>query len=389
MEFQILEQNENEPDIVFTRYLYIKQEVKLALLASLLNKSYDALFWAYELYYSGFVYELLELIFKIYYDFYAVLGSSFEPYLIKKANDILRNYNRRTPNDDKLIGAIIRNMLERPFNTDVFMLQNICNIFDVECIDPPNIKEWINNDEYLTIAQFVLREQLDPKDIYRIVLDVFEENGLQINKSKLMTNFVRSRIVSVDTKQLLLSKIMELFARKHGLIMGKNKYATFDVSETILYETLNHNAEHIKCYNVLEHVCKIGVNDANYLCLFDLGRNKLTNDGLRKLYNVEWIYYASWSQFWAEKIGICDGKINYEGKQVVFDEETDMCDKFHDNYDYEPDEQPIHVKNKSVMSISANMTWRIFYERHKNEHLFELDEDMLDEISQMKLKYIK
>ena len=35
--------------IIFTRYLYLKDEVEIALLASLLNKKDDALFWAFEL----------------------------------------------------------------------------------------------------------------------------------------------------------------------------------------------------------------------------------------------------------------------------------------------------------------------------------------------------
>ena len=37
-------------NLVFTRYLYLKDEVKLSLLVSILNKSDDAIFWAYELY---------------------------------------------------------------------------------------------------------------------------------------------------------------------------------------------------------------------------------------------------------------------------------------------------------------------------------------------------
>ena len=39
-----------EPNFVFTRYLYEKDEVKLALLIALLNKKEEAIFWAYELY---------------------------------------------------------------------------------------------------------------------------------------------------------------------------------------------------------------------------------------------------------------------------------------------------------------------------------------------------
>ena len=40
---------ENAQKFIFTRYLYIKDEVKLTLLTSILNKSEKSIFWAYEL----------------------------------------------------------------------------------------------------------------------------------------------------------------------------------------------------------------------------------------------------------------------------------------------------------------------------------------------------
>lgn len=387
-----------QPDIVFTRYLYIKQEVKLALLASLLNKKEDALFWAYELYYSGFVYELFEVLFKIYYDFYAMLNEGFETYLLKKTKDLLMNYNR--PNgDDKSIGSIIKNFLNRPFNTDVFMLQNICNIFEVETEINNNSKIqdlitlWIKENDYLNISQFVLNEldncSLDPIDVYGIVLDAFAEiEGLQINKSKHLSSFNRSKIININTKHILLAKIMQLFARKNGLSVGKNKYIIFDISETVLYETLDHINDIIKNYKILQYACKLGVNDEKYLCLFNLGRNKLSNDILKNIYNSSWEYYASECPFWAERILLCNGKFDHLNKKVIFDDD-DLFDKFHDNYDYEPDEQPLFVKNKTIMPIEDTMTWRNFYEIHKNANLFELDTIMLDELSTHKIQYTK
>lgn len=387
-----------DPDVVFTRYLYIKQEVKLALLASLLNKKEDALFWAYELYYSGFVYELFEMLFKIYYDFYAMLNEGFETYLLKKTKDVLKNYNR--PNgDDKSIGSIIKNFLNRPFNTDVFMLQNICNIFEVDygITDDSQIEDlitlWIKENNYLNISQFVLNElenySLDPIHVYGIVLDAFlETSSLGVNKSKELSAFNRSKIVNIDTKLILLAKIMQLFARKNSLSMGKNKYIIFDISETILYETLDQTNDVIKNYKILQEACKLGVNDEKYLCLFNLGRNKISNDILKNIYNCSWEYYASECPFWAERIQLCHGNCDHLNKKVVFDDD-DWFDKFHDNYDYEPDEQPLFVKNKTIMSIEDTMSWSSFYERHKNEHLFELDDIMLDELSSHKIQYIK
>ena len=75
--------------IIFTRYLYLKDEVEIALLASLLNKKDDALFWAFELYFSGFESELIEILWKIYYEFYYSLNPSFECYFLKKHKQFL------------------------------------------------------------------------------------------------------------------------------------------------------------------------------------------------------------------------------------------------------------------------------------------------------------
>ena len=78
-------------DLVFTQYLYIKEEVRIALLVSILNKSDDAIFWAYELYHSGFKHELLNLIWKIYYDFFATLNPTYEAYLLKKHKELIND----------------------------------------------------------------------------------------------------------------------------------------------------------------------------------------------------------------------------------------------------------------------------------------------------------
>ena len=88
-------------DLVFTQYLYIKEEVRIALLVSILNKSDDAIFWAYELYYSGFKYELLNLIWKIYYDFFATLNPAYEAYLLKKYKELLLDARELANNFDE------------------------------------------------------------------------------------------------------------------------------------------------------------------------------------------------------------------------------------------------------------------------------------------------
>jgi hypothetical protein len=111
---------ENNVTFIFTRYLYEKEEVKFALLVELLNKTEDALFWAYELYYSGFIDELTELLWKIYYDFYATLNPNFENYLIK-----IFSYDLTNHENEKLIFMIINDFIIKPYNVDVFILDQL------------------------------------------------------------------------------------------------------------------------------------------------------------------------------------------------------------------------------------------------------------------------
>jgi hypothetical protein len=167
-------------NLVFTQYLYIKEEVILALLVSILNKSDKAIFWAYELYYSGFKYELLNLIWKIYYDFFATLNPAYESYLFKKHKELLSDNKQ----NEYIICSIINDLLFRPFNSDVFMLRIVCETFIIE-INLNNTKEtelynmfkqWITNNDFRSIAQWVLNmnKSVSLLKIYEICLDIFD-----------------------------------------------------------------------------------------------------------------------------------------------------------------------------------------------------------------------
>ena len=106
-------------EIILTRYLYLYDEVKVALVSSLLNKNQDqSLFWACEIYYSGYIDEFFDLIWKIYYDFYSTLNPGFRDYILKKQNE----HNNQV-DEFKIIVLIISNLLIRPYNLDIFMLR--------------------------------------------------------------------------------------------------------------------------------------------------------------------------------------------------------------------------------------------------------------------------
>ena len=386
-------------NIIFTRYLYLKDEVKLALLVSLLKKSDDAIFWAYELYYSGFKTELFEFIWHIYYVFYATLNPSFEAYLLNKRNEMLK--------DEKLVSAIVQDLIIRPFNTDVFFLNIICKTFEIECkykdkdmIDENNNKKcmlytshlyeqlmfWIDAHDYRSIAQFILNDKNAKKNnlnalftneyIYAQAIDVFISNftGLKLAKKRLQKEFNNG-----DKSDLvLLAKIMTLFSLKDKLVKGKNFYITISPEEIVQYETIDATDE-LRAYRILKTACICGIDDLKHLSLFKLERDKL-NKSLIDLYNDKWLYQASFSPLWFDRIKSHRGYVDYINQKVEFVDD-ELQQSFYTKYGYEADEQPINIKEKSIMAIEKVNNWTSFYNTYNQNNLFKMDEDELEELN--------
>jgi hypothetical protein len=407
-------------NIVFTRYLYLKDEVKLALLVSLLKKSDDAIFWAYELYYSGFKVELFEFIWNVYYLFYATLNPSFEAYLLNKKNEMMK--------DEKLVSAIIQDLIIRPFNTDVFFLNIICKTFEIECKYKVNdeydfiaaeecksnslnkkIKKtnkikcmlytshlyeqlmlWIDAHDYRSIAQFILNDKnvkqhkLNPmftnEYIYAQAIDTFISNfaGQKLAKKRLLKEFN-----SGDKSDIvLLAKIMTLFSIKEKLIKGKNFYITISPEEIVQYETILPTNE-LRAYRILQNACICGIDDLKHLSLFKLERDKLNKLGINlvDVYNDKWLYQASFSPVWFDRIKNHRGYVDYIKEKVEFVDE-DLHQEFFAKYGYEPDEQPTNVKERSIMTIEKVNNWSAFYNTYNKNSLFKMDEEELEELNE-------
>jgi hypothetical protein len=382
----------SDSDLIFTRYLYIKEEVRLALLVSILNKSDDAIFWAYELYYSGFKFELLNLIWKIYYDFFATLNPTYESYLLKKYKELILNDNENQ--EDKMCSSIIQDLLFRPFNSDIFMLRNICENFEIDIIYHNesniehiedvhnNIMQWVVNEDLRSIAQWILNlnKDIKPVVIYNICLDVFEKEFSIINckqKAKLEKEFVSVIKLNIDTNITLLSKIIQLISKKVELKKGRSIYINVEPEDIILYETIIGSNE-IKHYDILEKVYICGIDDLKHLSLFKLTRNKYN---LQEEYWYRWEYHASFSPLWSKRIKQFGGYLDHIKKKVIFEEEPDddLMQEFYGLYGLEPDEQTSQIQNKSIQSIKKTYDWKWFNDKYKKNGLFKVYEEELEE----------
>jgi hypothetical protein len=374
-------------EMQFTRYLYEKDEVKLALILCVLNKKEEeAIFWAYELYYSGFQSELVTLFWSLYYDFYYTLNPSFEKYLQTR---LKKNLDLDTDSVN-YISMIVNNFMIRPHSMDVFMLKQIVNICDFDKTDiqeyidsPGNNLEVIRREmisairtkDFMILASLIL---IDIKDehidaMFEVVINYFvTELGLKKKAQDYDKNATNKRV-------LILCRIVYYFTVTANKKMGKNLYIHVEPEEVVLYETI-----HTGVPRKILRLAKIyAIDSYNYLSLFDLKRE--TQD-IKTAYYYDWLYYASYSPLWRTRILKHNGVIDQKNHKVEFDD--DDIDEFYDNYGYEPDEQSLEVENKTIQDIRKERNWLSFYKEHNINGVVEIEDDILSSIDKITYKNI-
>lgn len=372
-------------NLVFTRYLYLKDEVKVALLLSILNKSDDAIFWAFELYYSGYKNELFVFIWQIYYDFFATQNPSFAPYLLKKLSSKVI--------EDRLVSSIVQNLLIRSFNTDIFLLRTISECFENEVEE--NLERILENKDYRQLATYILSNKKEKEiDLYKRVLNYFKLTNQQ-NLLKDLTSLLTN---SISTKVILLANVLSLITFDKIQTKKVNFYVRVDPEDVVQYETIEAS-ENLKPYHILKQACVCQIDQHSFQNLFQSFRNQNIKNGLKEKYDDwssrsilekysdNWLYHAAFSPIWFDRIKSCQGYINYQKNEVKFINE-DCEEKFHSKHNLEPDEQPLFVKENALgKNINLKRTWHQFFATYKNGGLIDTDEDELEELNSEPLKY--
>jgi hypothetical protein len=372
-------------EIQFTRYLYEKDEVKLALILCILNKKEEeSIFWAYELYYSEFKSELVDVFWSLYYDFYYTLNPSFEKYLQTR---LKKNLDLDTDSVN-YISMIVNNFMIRPHSMDVFMLKQIVDICDFDKTDiqdyitkPGNNLEVIRRElvtalrtkDFMILASLIL---IDIKDehidtMFEVATNYFvTEMGLKKKVQDYDKNATNKRV-------LILCRIVHYFTVTANKKLGKNLYVHVEPEEVVLYETIHAGVPR----KILPLAKIYAIDSNNYLSLFDLKRE--TQD-IKTAYYYDWLYYASHSPLWRTRILKHNGVIDQKNHKVEFDD--DDIDEFYDNYGYEPDEQSKEVENKTIQDIRKERNWLSFYKEHNINGVVEIEDDILSSIDKITYK---
>jgi len=114
--------------MILTRYLYNKNDVFIVLLVSLLEKDKErTLYWAFELYHSGFEIEVFEFILKVYREYYEKYNPKFKRYFLDKYNQwrSIKEYMTFIEKE-RILSSLLLNLLFRSYkeknNENIFVL---------------------------------------------------------------------------------------------------------------------------------------------------------------------------------------------------------------------------------------------------------------------------
>lgn len=347
----------------FTRYLYLKEEVEVAMLMSLLHGDKErALFWAYELYYSGLVDGLLLSLWRIYYEFYAMLNPALETYLKKKQTEIASKEET-----GHFVGIFVHNLLIRKYTLDVFMLREVSVNIELDEADAKlSLEERFSNNNYEAIAHAMFDACTSVEDcepIVAVATTYFKSQG--IKNPKLLKDL---RVEGLHPAIVLMSRIMHYYAdlnkNKNNIKMGKNLYLVVEPEEMNAYKTIkakydlspNKILQKAVIYSPIDH-------GYNYVHLF---RNDYTRSAtILDDYRSNWLYYAAKSTpIWKERLAEYGGQVDEETGWIRWGDD-DGEELFYEAYGYDPEEQPVEVfyRNIPPMEPSKNITWRAFYNK--------------------------
>lgn len=135
---------------LFTRYLYVKNDIVWTLFYNIVWGDLDqALFWCYELYYSGFQDEIFEILIFIYNVCYKHVNSSRIALFLEN----IHSQWKENPTHDWLLATYVANIIYRKHDLMGFIRKYDSYQYerDLEHSDLPPIREFLKNKKIIYV----------------------------------------------------------------------------------------------------------------------------------------------------------------------------------------------------------------------------------------------
>lgn len=264
---------------IFTRYLYFKTEVINSLHWSLLDHQIEeSLYWAYEIYFSGFQDE----IFSFLHEFYRMYQKEIHPEYDYRISKLYEEWVE-TKKDHCIIGTVVKLISDGKLSITNMLRRK------------QNVKVYKHPIETKIENEFVEINRLLPEDIHKY-------HTLKLTKSMRNWSFLDKVACKFHIRRIMCSDLSIV----HPLVDSFN---------------------------------------------FD-----------------DWLYYASFTPIWRQRISKFKGKIDDINNTVIIEDE-----EFNNTYDYEPDEQSKELKQMlwcNGLEIYENLPISEFCKKYSNDNVY-------------------
>ncbi len=276
--------------MMLSRYLHNYDSLRKAFENALIEKKDDAcMYFAYELYFSGWESDVWEIIWKVYYLFKALGYPEYEIYLKNKEKEW------KSTNNSTLIREVLQDLLIR---------QNF----------PLG-----ENESYKILTK---KSKPDLELVYKDV-------KTNVFKRARMIKYNPRNMTFLD-KEILILRIIQLQSK---LINRKIEFYTeVEQEEVEKYQTKQE--EDAKSWKILRNTISYNTDDFIYEKVSNLNPSEFLDN---------WLFYAKDCPLWKKRLS----KYNHQVKlnKIEFENE-DQEEDFWNKYNLEPDEQPKDIQIK-------------------------------------------
>jgi hypothetical protein len=325
--------------VILTRLLYSYDEVILNIMFSLFEKKNfnKVIFWTAEVFHSGFVRELYDFTYKIYYDFYA-LYSNIPVYKIEKKLSKFKKEKEIRP----LLECLYILYQSEPF-CEIFIIAYFTKFKKVT-----KIKNFKNVFDIINLLITQKKINLVINYLYAMITQNKNETIEAYNEFiKNLTN--KKSSFKIKGNIAIFSQLLAHFFKNVEFDIIKNKkkrnnYKNFSQEFINYYDTLTFE----KYENALQKKRHYEIDDiagSFYLDRF------VEKKDISQIFWYNWEYYSRNTPFWMKKYK--NYNIQWDKKDIIFPND-DKLEEFYGKYSYDLDELPFDVSNKSIKKIEKN-----------------------------------
>jgi hypothetical protein len=232
---------------------------------------------------------------------------------------------------------------DRVFITRMYYNQNIDNLTILRGKIPEKYKK-IKNKKCQVLIRFL------EKNNHKMVSHIIKNQNIDNEFMKEIKDFYDNNILLVnnfynDEKHILISQLFVL--QNYNKLKNSQNIVIKPNKELIDFEKELNNIKNIKNYKVLKEKRLFNIYDELYC--FQLERNKMDYEIMKKEILLHWEYYAFHCPLWRNRFINYGGKLD-KSKEIYFSND-DKLEEFYDMYGFELDEQSKEVQNKSLKYI--------------------------------------